>query len=649
MANQQLSELAKQGLLPSFGPDFLEDHAGRRVTQPEIALVELVANCWDAGADRVEITWPTSAAPELVAIKDNGTGMTYDQFIHRWLQLNYNRREMQGEDVEFPPDNQSSPRKAFGRNGKGRHSMFCFASGYSVETWRDGQANMFKVRRTPSLTEAPYTIEPVDQFTKEGHGTIVLTELARNYLKVSEVRDLIGSKFVTDPAFRVYVNGELIELTSLQHLLDRQEIAVRGVGTVLVSQVDTQRTSRTSHPHGIAWWVHKRLVGEPSWEDLGDTSFLDRRTIEARRYTFVVEADVLVDELEDDWSGFRDTKSFRAVRGAVGSHVRQRLAELMKDVHKERKRAALRANLPSLTGLSPDSRYYVGRTLDGIQEMIPSVTERVLSAMVSVLSNLEKARTGYALLEQLASLQPHELDELSEILDKWTVQEARIVLSELDRRLKLIKRLEQLVEDPSSDELHDIQPLFARGLWIFGPEYESIHFTSNQTLSTVIRKLFGDGLEEPLVNARRRPDFVVLPDSTVGIYASDAFDQRSEVSGFDKVLIVELKKGGSKITVEGRRQGEDYARALQQSGKVQRSTEIVVFVLGTEVAEDLRDEIKEGNTTVYARSYSVVLRQAHARTFHLQEKIREVKQEELLDLDVEEVLMTPSQIELFPN
>jgi hypothetical protein len=213
----------------------------------------------------------------------------------------------------------------------------------------------------------------------------------------------------------------------------------------------------------------------------------------------------------------------------------------------------------------------------------------------------------------------------------------------------LIERLEQVVEDPSSDELHEIQPLFARGLWIFGPEYESVHFTSNQTLLTVIRNLFGDRLEKPLVSPRRRPDLVVLPDSTVGIYASDAFDERSEVIGFDKVLVVELKRGGSKIGVEEFRQGDDYARELRKSGKVQRSTKIMVFVLGTKVAEELADPSTQGNRTVYARSYSVVLRQAHARTFHLQKKIKEVKQEKLLDLDVEEVLMTLSQIELFPN
>ncbi len=371
MTNQQHAQVAAQGFLPSFAPSFLEDHARRLVNDPQIALVELVANCWDAGADQVLITWPAESKPAPIEIKDNGTGMSYEQFIERWRQLNYNRKKAQGEDVVFPSDNQSSHRKAFGKNGKGRHSMFCFADEYFVETWRDGQANRFKIRWTPNSTQAPYVIEPVKQFFRDGHGTIISAELARNYIKLQSMRDLIGSKFITDPTFRVFVNDTPVELTSLDHLIDVQEVQIAGVGTVKVSQVDTQKTSRTSHPHGIAWWVNKRLVGEPSWKDFDEDGFLDRRTIEAKRYTFVVEADILADEVEEDWSGFRDTEKFKTSRSTVEEHIRHRLAELMKDVHKSRKKAVLEDNVDSLANLSIESRYFIGKTIDGIQERIP--------------------------------------------------------------------------------------------------------------------------------------------------------------------------------------------------------------------------------------------------------------------------------------
>jgi hypothetical protein len=41
-----------------FGTGFLLDHAGQIIEDPKVALIELVANAYDAGATRVEVNWP---------------------------------------------------------------------------------------------------------------------------------------------------------------------------------------------------------------------------------------------------------------------------------------------------------------------------------------------------------------------------------------------------------------------------------------------------------------------------------------------------------------------------------------------------------------------------------------------------------------
>jgi hypothetical protein len=141
---------------------------------------------------------------------------------------------------------------------------------------------------------------------------------------------------------------------------------------------------------------------------------------------------------------------------------------------------------------------------------------------------------------------------------------------------------------------------------------------------------------------------VALSASSVGVYASESFDERSEVNGYDKVLIVELKRGGSKLAIDEFRQGEDYARELRKSGKVGKSTRIVVYVLGTEKSPELEDAHigEKGETSVYARTYSVILQQAHARTFYLLQKLREVKDVEVSDSEVEAVIDSPVQTEM---
>src|SRR4051812_25981249 len=85
-----------------FDARFMADHAGRIINEPRIAIVELVANAYDAGATEVQISWPAQSG-EQFSVNDNGTGMSKEQFHHRWRSLNYDRLQNQGKSVKFPP------------------------------------------------------------------------------------------------------------------------------------------------------------------------------------------------------------------------------------------------------------------------------------------------------------------------------------------------------------------------------------------------------------------------------------------------------------------------------------------------------------------------------------------------------------------
>src|SRR5690606_1206654 len=81
------------------------------LSDSRVAIVELIANAWDAGATRVDIKWPYGTSDYELAISDNGTGMTRNEFDKRWRTLNYNRQEEQGDMVTFPPDNGSESQR----------------------------------------------------------------------------------------------------------------------------------------------------------------------------------------------------------------------------------------------------------------------------------------------------------------------------------------------------------------------------------------------------------------------------------------------------------------------------------------------------------------------------------------------------------
>ena len=72
---------------------------------PEVAIAELVANAWDAGATEVNIDIPDAVGGEI-RVADNGVGMSRDQFRDRWMRHGYLRVKHQGELAEFPPGKQ---------------------------------------------------------------------------------------------------------------------------------------------------------------------------------------------------------------------------------------------------------------------------------------------------------------------------------------------------------------------------------------------------------------------------------------------------------------------------------------------------------------------------------------------------------------
>lgn len=619
-------------LLPIYDGNFLAQHAGKIVADPETAIVELVANAWDAGAGRVEITWPAEIG-QRIGVRDNGSGMTREQLEKRWRTLYYNRTVDQGFQVEFPQKTRHRLRYAFGRNGVGRHAMFCFADNYTIETGRDGQITHAQVTRSAGNT--PFSLVVTSSTPSENIGTHIHAIAERVALSADFVRELIGSRFVADPDFTIVVNGTPVKLTDLEHLCEQFSVPVNSLGKLAVLRFDSERTGRTSKQHGVAWWSRGRLVGTPSWNGI-DGPYLDARTATAKRYTYVVQADMLFERVKADWSGFHANPDVNAALRTADEFIRDDLRAVTTDVRRERKRAALEENKTSLRQLPLISQEQIAKFAEELQIRCPTLGQKDLANAVEVFSRLEKARTGYEILERLTSLKPDDFDGLNSILAEWTVSDARKVLGELKYRLALIKRLEDILRRGHSDELHDLQPIFERGLWFFGPELESIAFESNRWMSTIVADFFKDAGTDRLTHPNHRPDFVVLPDATIGVYACDGFDDKHEVNGFSHVVVVELKRGGKTITFEEKDQAMKYCRQLRRVAG--RTVPIVAYVLGEDVDPDAEAATVEGYTKVIARSYPVVLRQAHARTFHLLNKVELAQKQTPRDPDLLDIL-----------
>jgi len=170
-----------------FEDDYLLRTLGNLGTSPEIALTELVANAWDAGATNVDILIPEKIGQKLI-IEDNGVGLTRKEFYSRWMKLGYNRLKHQGRKVEFPKGIDLK-RFAYGRNGVGRHGMLCFNDEYKVITAKKGIESVFTM--TTKSEKEPFLIKKEDFCKSIKSGTRLEVIVSKNLPKPENILDVI--------------------------------------------------------------------------------------------------------------------------------------------------------------------------------------------------------------------------------------------------------------------------------------------------------------------------------------------------------------------------------------------------------------------------------------------------------------------------
>lgn len=603
-----------------FDERFLDRHAGSIIHDPAISIVELVANAWDAWATRVEVIWPEQGGSRVFSITDNGKGLTETEFRRRWGTFDYNKHAEEGPISAPPPElAQFAGRRAYGRNGRGRHAAFRFGDPYRVRTWRDGVELIFEVRRDAAKA---FDFELVSRREVSlGHGTEISTGAAAGTGMTSQqVRETLGTRFLSDPNFTVVVDGTVVTFEDVpSDRLSESDVEVPGIGTASLTVIDTQKADKTTRQHGIAWWVDNRLVGNPGWQDFD----LDGRSSEAKRFLFIVRADFLADSGATlaDWSGFHAHKpEWRATREAVFARIHEFLAGVTADRRREAKASVKASMSEAVSRLAPVSRERWNDFVDLVVDTCPSINAEEVEQVAGVLAKLEMATSKYGLIRQLHEMKPGDLDELHALLSDWTVRTAKLALDEIQGRLKLIAELDLKLRDETLSEVGHLQPLFEKSLWVFGPEFESLEFTSNRGMTRVIRDIFGAADTGSLL----RPDFVIVPDGSAGFYSRDSHDLGHDVDGVARLVIAEIKKAGVTVGAKEKDQPWRYVKELRAKGLVTEATDVTCYVLGSQIdPNETGVDSKGDRVKIIAMTYNTFVRRAEKRMLGLRNQLRD--------------------------
>lgn len=187
-------------------------------------VTEIVANAWDADAERVDI----KIEGGTITVQDSGHGMGAAELQGRFLKVGYARREQ--------PGGGKSPkygRPVMGRKGIGKLAMFSLANRIDIWSSSEGSAEVAgavlvdKLREKIKKNEA-YVLEPaIEHYKWAGTGTrIVLSQLNTGTDKTETfLRPRIARRFsvIGDMHdFKVFINEKEVTIRDRDYYGDLQ-------------------------------------------------------------------------------------------------------------------------------------------------------------------------------------------------------------------------------------------------------------------------------------------------------------------------------------------------------------------------------------------------------------------------------------------
>lgn len=535
----------------------------------EVAIAELVANAWDAGATRVGISIPAAAAYDptaaAITIEDNGAGMGQAEIQDAYLVVGRNRRQENGGAAQKRP--------VMGRKGIGKLAGFGLAQVMTVASWKGGveveldlDVEKLKVLdNTAKDISVPGVIRPVGSRGSK-HGTLVtLRKLKhRTRLEPEVLEEALARRFSNR------VRGEMI--------ISLNGKAIREPNIDIDDRIPKKnfKTEKLNDGNEVKYWyAYSKDVLQR--KDLrGFTILVRGKTAQAPPFFFdvegtasgqhgtryvhgTIEAD-FVDAGDDDGSDIISTDrqeidweaaaaqalrewGQKLTRKALIDWVEMRGKKALKVAHTDE---ALQKRLDRLDATS---RKQVERLLQSIGQ-ISAEDSRIRDLADSVLRAYE-FRQFHDLIVSIEAVadDPNQLEQLLSHIREWRVLESRAVLEIIKGRLDIVDKFHVLVVDDApetasrvgKDNVHD---LIARYPWLLHPEWQVL--AEEKTITKQLREW--NAREVPSKVDQGRYDFLAL-------------------SSDDRLVVVEIKRSGHAPSLEELQRLERYKDKLSRARK----------------------------------------------------------------------------------
>ena len=496
-------------------------------------LSEVVANSWDADAERVRIS--IDAQDGTITIQDDGHGMTVDDANRKYLVIGYERRKEESKTPRFK-------RPVMGRKGIGKLSLFSIAQTVEIHTVKNGERHGFVMdageieEKIKGGRETQYHPRPVDLARVDfDRGTrIVLTNMKRKLQWTGRpLRRRLARRFAiigSQHRFEIESNGEPItiddrdyhdklqyvwtfgdrgrEFTSAAKNLEYPEerpgetekspgFSIDGwIGTAFRSgQLTDSDTSESINK--ILVMVRGKLAQEDILEEFGEGGLYTK-------YVFgEIHADFLdLDDREDIATTSRqsiieDDPRYQALKAKLHSelkHVQSKWTELRNQ--QGTKQALVVPQIEQwFRDLDPDQKEAAKKLFGRINQLPIDDHDQKRRLFVSSILAFESLRLRN-MLHRLDEISTENLDALGQVFIHLDDLHASAYYQIAKDRLEVIRKLTGLVDENAKERA--LQEHLYRHLWLLDPSWERATHTTHmeQRIGHALKDVYESLTEE---------------------------------------------------------------------------------------------------------------------------------------------------------
>ncbi len=551
------------------------------------ALIELIANSWDADSKNVHILIPTSDEYDKdeseIIVRDDGCGMNNEEIQNNYLVVGRNRRE----EAQKAGLNEV---EKMGKKGIGKLAGFGIGRIMTIESWKNQELYSFTldsenlVNKDNSVKEIsiPGSIRRIDNRQGTDSGTIVTIKGLKHDspIDIDALHTTLARRFSSKVRGKmsIYINGEKLREINAKYtykfpedkewkeetLSDGNTFRYRWFcSDTVLKHTDMRGFSIISNGRSVQsapffFFVEQTASGQHGTRYLFgeiEADFLDSSTSSE-------EDPVSTDRQELDWESsnlvvFKEwgkemaRVAIRDCADRVGDETKKwllNLPDFKYRIEKIDKFSAKQLN-SILTGLGKS----IGPSNDESREKVVRLADSVIKAF--------EFRQFYDITESFTKedLDPDDLVKILEKLQEWKILESRALLEIISGRLKVVNifiksiqnDLRETAAEVGQNNLHD---LLATYPWLIDPEWQALE--GEITITKVIRE-YADA-DYPIED-RHRVDFFGL-------------------KGDGKHVVVEIKRGNWPLTFDELQKIESYYNKL---APIFTNLEIHVLYSGT--------------------------------------------------------------------